>query len=226
MISLALVCPLVAGLPGSQQKPRKHRNRPPLIDSFTSSSRTISVCEFSGGPDRSEVDLLVNATDPDHDALHFEYSTTDGTISGNGNLVVWNLRDVKRGPHEVRVTVTDGRGGKVIASLTVSTVDSGACDPPRGGPCPEIKVSCPDEIDKAGDFKFSVMIKINGERFETTDLSWRLNAGRILKGQYGREMEASTTGANGFEKITATVEVGGFDPSCVTSASCSTKIIW
>jgi len=186
----------------------------------------ILVCEFSGAPYRSEVDLFVNATDPDGDTLHYVYSTTDGTISGKGNVVVWNLRDVKRGPHEVRVTVTDGRGGKVDTALTVTTADSGTCDPSLVGPCPAIKVSCPDEMDKAGPFKFSVTITVDGKSFETPDLRWKLNAGRILKGQYGHEIEASTTGANGFEKITATVEVGWFDPSCISTASCSTKIIW
>ncbi len=186
----------------------------------------ILVCEFARNPYRSEVDLFVDATDPDKDALHFKYTTTDGTISGNGSVVVWNLRDVKRGPHEVRVTVTDAKGGKVDASLTVITADSGTCDPPRVGPCPAIKVSCPDEMDKAGPFKFSVTIEVEGKTFETADLNWHLNAGRIVSGQHSRAMEASTTGANGFEKLTATVEVGGFDPSCTTTANCSTKIIW
>jgi hypothetical protein len=124
------------------------------------------------------------------------------------------------------VTVTDGRGGKAEAALTVIRADSGACDPPRAGSCPEIKVSCPVEMDKAGPFKFSAMITVNGKSFETTNLRWTLNAGRIVNGQYGPKIEASTTGANGFEKITATVDVGGFDPACITTASCSTKIIW
>ncbi len=82
----------------------------------------------------------MNAIDPDSDELHYEYSATDGTISGKGQLVVWDLRDVRRGPHEVRVTITDGKGGKVEAALTVTTIDSPTCDPPRS-PCPEIKVS-------------------------------------------------------------------------------------
>jgi len=223
---LVLVCPLVAGLSASQQKPKRQRNRPPMIDSFTSSSRRIEICPFFPTSNRPEVDLFVIATDPDGDKLVFKYATTDGTISGKGNVVVWDLQDVKRGPHEARVTVTDGRGGKVDAALTVITADSGACDPPRPGPCPEIKVSCPVEMDKAGPFNFSVMIIVNGKNFETTNLRWTLNAGRIEKGQYGREIKASTTGANGFEKLTAAVEVRGFDPSCNTSASCSTKIIW
>jgi hypothetical protein len=225
LISLALAFPFLAGLSASKQKPRKQRNRPPTINSFTSSSSGIEVCPFYPPYNRPEVDLVVNATDPDGDALHYEYSTTDGTISGESNLVVWKLHDVERGPHEVHVTVTDGRGGKADAELTVTTVDASVCDKPPP-PCPEIKVSCPDEMNQSKHFIFSALIKGKTESYEPSSFRWKLNAGRIVKGQYGREIEATTTGANGFDKITATVEIFGFDPACITTASCSTKIIW
>ena len=225
-ISLALVFPLVAVLSASEQKPRRSRNRPPSIDSFTSSLTTIPVCPFfvSQLYDKPEVNLVVNATDPDGDVLQYEYSTTEGTISGKGKSVIWDLNNVLRGPHEVRVTVTDGKGGKVEAALTVTTVDAG-CDPPPP-PCPIVKVSCPEEMEKSKPFRFAVVIEGEGKRYPSPSFHWKVNAGRIVKGQYGHEIEATTTGANGFDKITATVEVRGFDPSCITTVSCSTRIIW
>lgn len=225
IISLVLVCPFLAVLSASQQKPRRGRNGPPKIESFTSSVRTISVCEFSELFNKPEVDLLVNATDPDADELRYEYSTADGKILGEGKLVVWDLKDVPYGPHEVHVTVTDGKGGKVEAALTVTTEVSGTCDPPPP-PCPVIKVSCPDEMDKSRPFVFSVVIEGEAEGYRPPTFYWKLNAGRIVKGQNSREIEANTYGANGFEKITATVQVGSADPSCINIASCSTKIIW
>jgi hypothetical protein len=171
------------------------------------------------------VDLLVNATDPDADKLRYEYLTSDGTISGEGKSVVWDLNKVLRGPHEVRVTVTDGKGGKVEAALIVTTVDSGTCDPPPP-PCPVIKVSCPEEMENSRPFIFSVVIEGEGASYPQSSFHWKLNAGRIVKGQNSREIEANTYGANGFEQITATVEVGGADPSCINIGSCSTRIIW
>jgi hypothetical protein len=88
----------------------------------------------------------VNATDPDGDALQYEYSQTEGSISGKGKSVIWNLNNVLRGPHEVRVTVTDEKGGKIEAALTVTIADSGSCDPsPRS--CPVVKVCSPDELE-------------------------------------------------------------------------------
>ncbi len=227
IISLVLVFPLVAVLSASEQRPRQKRNRAPSIESFYSSSRVISVCPFH--PELLEkpvVDLLVTATDPDGDKLQYEYSTKEGTISGKGKFVTWDLKDAMRGPHEVRVTVTDGKGGKVEADLTVTIVDSGNCDPPPPPPCPVIKVSCPDEMERSKPFIFSVLVESEEKNHPLPTFHWKLNAGRIVKGQNNREIEATTTGANGFDKITATVEVGWYDPSCINTASCSTRIIW
>ena len=186
---------------------------------------TIPICPFSQLFAKPVVDLLVSATDPDGDRLQYEYSTTEGTISGKGKLVIWDLNNVVRGPHEVRVTVTDGKGGKAEAALPVTTVDAGACDPPPP-PCPVIKVSCPEEMDKSKLFTFSVVLEGEGKPYQPPSFYWKLNAGRIVNGQYGREIEATTTGANGFDKITATVEVRGLEPSCIMTGSCTTKIIW
>ena len=226
VIFLALLSPLVVALSASQQKPRRHRNRPPVIESFTSSQKTIQVCPFHPELyDKPEVDLLVKATDPDGDELQYAYSTSEGTIAGQGKLVVWDLNNALRGQHEVRVTVTDGKGGKVEAALTVTTVDAGACDPPPP-PCPVIKVSCPDELERSKPFIFSALIEGEGNSYEPPSFHWKLNAGKIVKGEHDFEIEATTTGANGFDSITATVEVSGFDPSCRMIASCTTRIIW
>ena len=225
LISLALGFPLVAGLSAAEQRRSRQSNRPPVINSFTSLRRTLEICPFDPFAVKPQTELLVNAVDPDGDVLNYEYSTTEGTISGKGRLVVWDLDNVKRGPHEVRVIVTDGRGGKVEAALRVVTVDSRICDPPPP-PCPEIKVSCPDALQESKPFKFSALI-IEGkaERDETLSFHWKLNGGRLVKGQDSFEIEATTTGANGSDNITATVEVGGFHPACIPTASCTTKIL-
>ena len=228
VVSFASVCLVITLLPASQQKARQKTNRPPSIESFTSSARTIPICPFVTIVSvhvKPEVQLVVEASDPDADSLNYEYSVREGTVSGKGSSVLWDLRDLPRGPHEVRVTVTDGKGGKAEAALTVTTVDADICDPPPP-PCPVIKVSCAAEMDKSKPFIFTVTV-LDGKGYKPTSFKWTVNAGRIVKGQHTREIEITTTGANGFEKITATVDVGGFEPSCVTTnVSCSTKIIW
>lgn len=229
VISFALVFPFGALIPALQQTARRQPNRPPSIESFTSSLATIQICPFvptSAVNDKPEVTLVVNATDPDGDALNYEYSSSEGTISGKGRSVVWDLHGLPRGQHEVRVTVTDGKGGKVSSALTVTTVDASACDPPPP-PCPVIKVSCPEEMDKSEPFIFSAVIEGDATGQLPPSFEWKINAGRIVEGQNSHKIKVTTTGANGFDQITATVTVGGFDPSCAgTIVSCSTKIVW
>jgi hypothetical protein len=218
-----IVLPLAAVSAGWQQR---QPNRPPSIESFTSSLTTLQLCPFNLNSDKPEVTLLVKATDPDGDSLHYEYSSTEGTITGEGKSVVWNLDTLPRGPHEIRVTVSDGRGGKADGALTVTTVDLGVCDPPPP-PCPVIKVSCPDAMQKSKPFIFSALVEADAkDPTPPSSFYWRINAGRIVKGQNSREIEVTATGANGFDNITATVEVGGFDPACPTTASGTTRIIW
>lgn len=225
VIALALVFPLVAVMSASRQKPRRG-NRKPVIESFTSSMATLRVCPFHPELyDKPQVDLVVKATDPDGDELQYEYSTSEGTIIGKGKSVTWDLNDALRGEHVVHVTVTDRKGGKAEARLTVTTVDGGSCDPPPP-PCPVLKVSCPDELDKSKPFIFSADIEGEGPSNGPPVFHWKLNAGKIVKGQNEFEIEASTTGANAFDSITATVEVSGYDPSCAMAASCTTRIIW
>jgi len=95
MISLALICPLVAGLSASEQKTKRQSNRPPVINSFTSSRRRIEICPVDPFAVKPQTELLVNAIDPDGDVLNYEYSTPEGTISGKGRLVVWDLDNVR-----------------------------------------------------------------------------------------------------------------------------------
>lgn len=227
VFSLVTVFPFAAVSPCSQQKPRREPNRPPSIESFTSSLSTIQLCRFtqtSALSDKPEVTLLVNAADPDGDSLYYAYSSTEGTISGEGRSVIWHLTGLPRGLHEIHVTVSDGKGGKAATALTVRTVDSSACDPPPT-PCPVIRVTCPEEMDQSKPFIFSALVE-GDTKDPRPSFNWKINAGRIVKGQSSREIEVTARGAIGFDNITATVNVGGFDPSCAgTTVSCSTKVI-
>lgn len=229
IIPFVLIVPFVGIFPASEQKARRQPNRPPVIHSFTASLTTIQICLFapsSAVSDKPEVTLVVTATDPDGDSLHYEYLTNAGTISGKGRSVVWDLRGLRRGQHEVRVRVTDGKGGKVEDALTVITADATSCDPPPP-PCPVIKVSCPDEMHKSKTFVFSATVETTVKGQTRPSFYWEINAGRIIKGQNSRQIEVTTAGADGFENITATVQVGGFNPSCAgTIVSCTAKIIW
>ena len=79
MISVVLV------VLAPQQTVQRQPDRPPSIDSFTSSLTNIQICPFfrtSAVFDKPEVTLVVNATDPDGDSLYYEYSTTEVDVGG------------------------------------------------------------------------------------------------------------------------------------------------
>src|SRR6185503_8202733 len=53
--------------------------------------------------------------------------------------------------------------------------------------------------------------------------NWTVSAGQITSGQGTSSITVDTKGAGG-NSITATVEVGGVDPSCNRTASCTVQV--
>ena len=209
---------------GAASEQRRQPNRPPTITSFTSSLNTIRVCGWNPNvslDDPLEVMLVVTANDPDGDPLRYEYSATEGKISGRGKAVRWDLRGLPHGPHEVRVIVKDTKGHQVESVLTVTTVSGGCPDPP---PCPTISVACPAETDSSKPFQFYASVA--GYVGRPTTLSWKVDAGKIISGQKTSAIEVSAKSAKGVEQITARVVVRGLIRNCPNTAACSTKIIW
>lgn len=62
--------------------------------------------------------VSVSASDPDDDALSYEWSTTYGSISGSGSSVTLITSYCSICTATVSVTVRDGRGGSASASRT------------------------------------------------------------------------------------------------------------
>ena len=63
------------------------------------------------------------ASDADGDTLQYVWSATDGTISGDGNTVIWKAPDFS-GTYNIEVTVSDGKGGSATSQKSVSVVDN------------------------------------------------------------------------------------------------------
>ena len=61
-------------------------------------------------------------------------------------------------------------------------------------------------MDHTKPFIFSALVE-GAEGEAPSSFKWKINAGRIAKGQYTHEIEANTTGALGLQNLTATVEV-------------------
>lgn len=213
--------------PEQPQRDKNRENHRPEIAAFDSSAMTLDLCPsgFNSAGCSAVTDktiaLNVSAIDPDGDRLTYKYSTTAGRISGKGPSVSWILDSVPSGSYTASVRVTDGRGGENRALVKVNLVFCSACDPPPP-PCPTITVSCPNRASRGKLIVFSASIK--GSRpYREPSYTWAISAGRIVRGQYTRHLEVDMTGFEG-ENITATVDVGGFDPACQRVASCSSLI--
>lgn len=85
-------------------------------------------------------------------------------------------------------------------------------------PCPDIIVTASGEGAEAGaTVTFSVSVAGSAPS-ATPTYRWSVSTGRIVSGQGLPSISVDTSGAAG-KAIKATVEVGGYDRSCVTEAS-------
>jgi hypothetical protein len=100
-------------------------NDPPVIDSLNIiPNKFITACQTAN--------LIVQATDPNGDALTTVWtvtSPTGNTTTFNGSLLIFSPRG-QTGDFEVHVTVSDPFGASTSLTLTMHVLP---CDPPDGG---------------------------------------------------------------------------------------------
>jgi hypothetical protein len=83
-------------------------------------------------------------------------------------------------------------------------------------------VSCPSEVEAGQPITFTA--SVSGDTGgATTTFNWSVSAGTISSGQGTSTITVDTTGAGG-QSVTATVNIGGLDPSCNATASCTTGV--
>ena len=66
--------------------------------------------------------VTCSATDPDGDALNYEWTATGGDISGTGEVVTWTAPK-EFGTYDVTVVAHDGRGGEATRTIVLSASD-------------------------------------------------------------------------------------------------------
>lgn len=196
-----------------------HINVPPTV-SVSSSSASITLPCPPGTSSESctasasySVDLTANATDADNDTLLYTWSVTGGKLSGEGRGVAWDLSGVNPGSYTATVEVNDGNSHTANGSTTVTVAECTGCKPP----CPTVSVSCPSDVDQGSPITFS------SSSADNVTYNWSVSAGTISSGQGTSSITVNTEGLGG-QTVTATVELGGLDPSCSRTASCTTGI--
>jgi hypothetical protein len=87
--------------------------------------------------------------------------------------------------------------------------------------CPTISVACPDQVEPGNKIVFSVNFTTDGSAKER--YNWKVDEGTIVEGQGTSSITVDASKSNR-KVVTATVELGGIDPACPKTASCSTKV--
>ena len=205
-----------------------HINAVPVVSSVSGSLTAITrpcppgTSSTSCTPSDSTVQLTANASDADNDTLLYTWSVTGGRLTGEGRTVSWDLTGVANGSYTATVEVNDGNGGKANGSATITVADCTGCVPPPP-PCPTISVSCPSEVDTGQPITFTASVAGSLPSGVTVTYNWSVSAGTISSGQGTSTITVDTAGLGG-QSVTATVNVGGLDPSCSATASCTTGI--
>lgn len=202
-------------------------NQPPTA-SLAASTTTITLpCQpgfhSSSGACPANVStsvaLTTTASDPDGDTLLYSYTVTGGRITGEGANVSWDLSGVGAGTYTASVDVDDGCGCITSATTTVTIASCPDCVPDIV--CPSISSSCPDSVDPGQPITFTATVG-QGTPPATT-YNWTVSAGTITSGQGTTSITVATDNLGG-QSVTATLEVGGVDPSCTRTTSCTTSV--
>jgi hypothetical protein len=197
-----------------------HVNGPPTVTAASSSASITLPCppgtssETCTASASRSVDLTADGRDPDNDTLLYTWSVTGGTLTGEGRAVVWDLSGAQPGTYTASVTVNDG-SLTANSSTTVTIAECTGCKPP----CPTVSVSCPADVEIGAPITFSA----SGAGDMNVTYNWSVSAGTISGGQGTSSITVDTAGLGG-QTVTATVELGGLDPSCAKTASCSTQV--
>jgi hypothetical protein len=205
-----------------------HINQPPTVTASASMSSILRPCppdtrSVSCTPTASEVTLTANAADPENDQLLYTWSVTGGKLTGEGRSVTWDLSGVANGSYTATVEVNDGNPGHTVtSSATVTVAECTGCEKPPP-PCPVVSVSCPSDVGPGEPITYTASVS-GGETGATWTYNWSVSAGTISSGQGTSTITVDTAGLAG-QSVTATVSIGGADPSCTgTTASCTTNI--
>jgi hypothetical protein len=208
--------------------PPKPPNQPPVVNSVTPSMASVlrpcppPTSSSSCTPTGSEVTLVANATDPDSDQLLYTWSVTGGRLSGEGRQVTWDLTGVANGSYTATVEVNDGNQHTATGNTTVTVADCPGCVAPPP-PCPVVSVSCPTDVEANQPVTFTASVS-GGPSGASWTYNWSVSAGTISSGQGTSTITVDTNGLGG-QSVTATVSIGGADPSCTgTTASCTTSV--
>ena len=178
--------------------------------------KTADVASLNCEPTENEVRLCANTTSPHKAEINFTWQVPVGRLKGKNHEVTWDLRSVEAGTYTATVEARDRHKHTASGSITVTvlTCPGWLPDPP---PCPTVLVSCPSRVESQSSITFEATVSGGNPEI---NYEWSLSAGKIIRGQGTPKITVDVSGLR-HDSVTATVSIGGVNPSCPTVASCT-----
>jgi len=189
----------------------------PLELSLTADTNVVSACADGGAP---QVRLKANAVSPGGYPIQYKWSTSNGTISGEGPEVTWNLAGLNPGYHKASLDIRSvGSEGscQAFSSVSVLVKPCVAVQPV----CPAIEIVCPTNIGIDQPLTFSSRYTGGVPANVTPVYNWTVSAGTIISGQGTDTIRVDTTGLAG-QTVRASLSMGGYNLEC--SGDCGVSI--
>ena len=189
----------------------------PLSLSLTSDANIVRACDNSGAP---QVQLTAKAVSPNGNPIKYKWTTTNGTIIGEGPVVTWNLAGLKPGYHKASLDIVSVGNDGTCSAFSSVTVLVNACAEVRPV-CPAIEISCPTYVATDQPLTFTSRYSGGVPANVSPVYNWTVSAGTIIDGQGTDTIRVDTKGMGG-QSISASLSMGGYNLDC--SATCTVSI--
>jgi hypothetical protein len=202
---------LFGSMPADAQKPTASVASAPLKINLTPNTTVVSTCADADG---QKVQLNANAVSPSGNPIKYKWTTTVGTISGEGPVVTWDLAGVKPGYHKASLDIVSTGSDGECNAFSSTTVLVNACAPVRPV-CPAVEVTCPTALGIDQPVTFTSRYT-GGTAGINPVFNWTVSAGTIVEGQGTDTIKVDTTGLAG-QTIRASLSLGGYNLECAAN---------
>ena len=189
----------------------------PLSLSLTADSNVVTACADGGAP---RIKLTANAVSPGGYPIKYRWTTSAGTVIGEGPVVEWNLAGLKPGYHKASLDIQSvGSDGSCQAFSSVSVlVNPCVVVQPV---CPAIEIVCPTDIAMGQPITFTSRLTGGVPANTNAVYNWTVSAGTIIQGQGTETIKVDTAGLGG-QTVRASLSIGGYNLEC--AADCGVAV--
>lgn len=186
---------------------------PPPVNHEPSVTCSASPTVLTIGVDSMKVALTASGSDPDNDVLVYRWTSSSGTITGDGPNVTLDLSGASPGSYSATVTVDDGKGGTATCSSSVMVKE-------KPNACPSVRLSAEPSVVTEGD-NTQITLRAAGSDPDGDALTYTWFSSR---GQVAGRGATITLDSTGFQAGTVTVRVTVSDGKCPAQDSATITV--